>query len=212
MFLHLSVSHAVHRGGLPIACWDTPPGPDVGITPRDPPGTVHAGRYGHKRAVRIPLEWNLVCIEILYLLPFSSGNRDVLGRIGNVWSHGHIVTCVKSLNIYPLVGEQVDVSGGGESQRDVTVVTAGVNGSRHLVVTLTTEKHSKSQHDFLIFASKLPTQLKSWHCEQELLAGLYDWLLKRWITIRVSVFLYKLTMVPEGFSVPYNDRCKYLHF
>ena len=26
MFLHLSVSHSVHRGVCPIACWDTPLG------------------------------------------------------------------------------------------------------------------------------------------------------------------------------------------
>ena len=44
MFLHLSVSHSVHRGGT----WaGTPPGrytPWAGT----PPGAVHAGRYGQQ--------------------------------------------------------------------------------------------------------------------------------------------------------------------
>ena len=67
MFLHLSVSHSVHRGGVCLsACWDThppradtpreqscPPRADTtqehtppGSTP--PPRAVHAGRYGQQ--------------------------------------------------------------------------------------------------------------------------------------------------------------------
>ena len=62
MFLHLSVSHSVHRGGVCLsACWDTypqPPGadsPQKQTSPRadtppeqTPPCTVHAGRYGQQ--------------------------------------------------------------------------------------------------------------------------------------------------------------------
>ena len=48
MFLHLSVSHSVHRWGVCLsACWDTHP-PQGRYTPRQvhPPGQVHpSGRY-----------------------------------------------------------------------------------------------------------------------------------------------------------------------
>ena len=38
MFLHLSVSHSVHRGGVcPSACWDTPP-PSRHSLGQTPPG------------------------------------------------------------------------------------------------------------------------------------------------------------------------------
>ena len=49
MFLHLSVSHSVHRGGVCLsACWDTPPGtrhpPDQATPPtRHPPSGSRDG-------------------------------------------------------------------------------------------------------------------------------------------------------------------------
>ena len=51
MFLHLSVSHSVHReGGVCLSgCWDTRPPP--GQTPPEqtpPPCAMHAGRYGQQ--------------------------------------------------------------------------------------------------------------------------------------------------------------------
>ena len=65
MFLHLSVSHSVHRGCLPIACWDTPLGqlhPSRQVHPtsgRYPPGrytplrSTPPGRY-HPPARQVP--------------------------------------------------------------------------------------------------------------------------------------------------------------
>ena len=89
MFLHLSVSHSVHRGGVCLsACWDTPPGrytplgrytpwqvhPPGRYTPLGrytpwqlhpwadtPPGQVHPPRQSPQRTVRILLECFLVC-------------------------------------------------------------------------------------------------------------------------------------------------------
>ena len=48
MFLHLSVSHSVHRGGVPGQVHPHPPW--AGTPPRQvhPPEAVHAGRYGQQ--------------------------------------------------------------------------------------------------------------------------------------------------------------------
>ena len=75
MFLHLSVSHSVHRRGVCLsACWDThPPGrhPPPGQTPPSP------NRRPLQRMVRILLECFLVIISVSRSLSpslyFSSG-------------------------------------------------------------------------------------------------------------------------------------------
>ena len=41
MFLHLSVSHSVHGGGCPSACWDTP----LGLTATAADGTHPTGMH-----------------------------------------------------------------------------------------------------------------------------------------------------------------------
>ena len=51
MFLHLSVSHSVHRGAVCLsAYWDTPSPPGAYPLPGadTPQCTVHAGRYGQQ--------------------------------------------------------------------------------------------------------------------------------------------------------------------
>ena len=61
LFLHLSVSHSVHRGVCPSACWDASPVADP--TPKEqtpPPEQCMLGDKGNKQAVRIPLESILV--------------------------------------------------------------------------------------------------------------------------------------------------------
>ena len=68
MFLHLSVSHSVHRGGVCLsACWGTPPGQtplrsrhprggDPSPEEQTPPCTVHAGRYRQQVGGTLPTE------------------------------------------------------------------------------------------------------------------------------------------------------------
>ena len=88
IFLHLSVSHSVHRGcGVCLsACWDTPPGrhpphpqgadtlpgadtpqEQISVPPspweQTPPAQCMLGDTGNKRAVRILLECILVVTE-----------------------------------------------------------------------------------------------------------------------------------------------------
>ena len=80
MFLHLSVSHSVHRGGVcPSACWDAPPGPEADPPedpPRDqrqtpPPVQCMLEDTRNKRAVRILLDASK---QFRDSLPSSSGN------------------------------------------------------------------------------------------------------------------------------------------
>ena len=59
MFLHLSVSHSVHRGVGLSAYWDTPPG-QTPLGADIPPAQCMLGDTGNKRAVRILLECILV--------------------------------------------------------------------------------------------------------------------------------------------------------
>ena len=64
MFLHLSVSHSVHRrGAYPSACWDTPP--PWADTPlgRHPWADNPTSRWLLLRKVRILLECILVLLE-----------------------------------------------------------------------------------------------------------------------------------------------------
>ena len=49
MFLHLSVSHSVHRGCVCLsACWDIHTSPGADPRSRHPSCAVHAGRYGQQ--------------------------------------------------------------------------------------------------------------------------------------------------------------------
>ena len=47
IFSEVCVKNSVRGGVCPIACWDTPPGPEAG-TPPPGPEAVHAGRYGQQ--------------------------------------------------------------------------------------------------------------------------------------------------------------------
>ena len=50
MFLHLSVSHSVHRGGVyPSACWDTHTVPGRHPLGRHPSGRHPLGRHPHRQ-------------------------------------------------------------------------------------------------------------------------------------------------------------------
>ena len=63
MFLHLSVSHSVHRGVVcPIACWDTPPGPEAGTPPLIHDTPLQRSAYWEVRATsrRYASYWNAV--------------------------------------------------------------------------------------------------------------------------------------------------------
>ena len=78
MFLHLSISHSVHRGVCLSACWDsrtpsgahTPqeqthtPGADTPQEQTPPPCAVHAGRYGQQAGGTHPTEMHTCCLKI----------------------------------------------------------------------------------------------------------------------------------------------------
>ena len=79
MFLHLSVSHSVHRGCLPQCMLgytpqplgaDTPPPPGAGT-----PFTVHAGRYGQQAGSTYPTGMHTCAVARFNVAPEHLSSR-----------------------------------------------------------------------------------------------------------------------------------------
>ena len=80
MFLHLSVSHSVHGGGVcPSACWDTPPPPPPRQTPPWADTNLPLGRRLLLRMVRILLE--CILVQLINMTGSSSTLYELTGRL-----------------------------------------------------------------------------------------------------------------------------------
>ena len=100
MFLHLSVSHSVHRGVdvCLSACWDTHPQAD---TPQaDPPG--HAHPWAHTPLDRHPLgrhppSWHPLgrhCLQVDTPLDRHPPGQCMLGDTGNKRAERILLVCI----------------------------------------------------------------------------------------------------------------------
>ena len=96
MFLHLSVSHSVHRRGVCLsACWDTPPQADtplVDTQEQTPPRSRHSQGSRHPQEADTPL--HSACWEIQATSGWYTSYWNAYLLLICIHTHTYTHTCI----------------------------------------------------------------------------------------------------------------------